>query len=101
MVIDLLYFEGCPNHGPTLQLVCDVVQDLAVNAIVREVEVTGPEVASRLRFFGSPTIQIDGVDIDPSVRSHADYSFSCRTYGKTGMPPRELIERAIREGLGA
>jgi len=100
MNIDILYFEGCPNHAPTLQIVRDVVRDLGADAIVREVEVQSTEDASRLRFFGSPTIQVEGVDIDPGARGRTDYSFSCRVYGRTGTPPRDLIERAIRERTG-
>jgi hypothetical protein len=99
MVIDILYFEGCPNYGPALQLLRDVTRDLGVSAVVREVEVKGAEDASRLRFFGSPTIQVEGVDIDPAVRGRTGYSFSCRTYGGAGTPSRGLVECAIREGM--
>ena len=101
MTIEILYFEGCPNYVHALQVVRDVLRDLHIDASVREVEVKGAEDASRLRFFGSPTIQVDGMDIDPAVRGQLDYSFSCRMYGKTGTPPRELIERAIREQMRA
>jgi hypothetical protein len=101
MTIEILYFEGCPSHAHALQVVRDVLRDLRIDASVREVEVKGAEDASRLRFFGSPTIQVDGMDIDPAVRGRADSSFSCRMYGSSRTPPRDLIERAIREGVGA
>ncbi len=101
MTIDILYFEGCPNHASALQAVRDVVRDLGVDAVVREVEVKSADDAPRLRFFGSPTVQVEGEDIDPGVRGRTDYSFSCRVYGSTGTPPRDLIERAIQERIGA
>ena len=101
MTIEILYFAGCPNHTPALQLVGDVLRDLGLNATVRAVEVKGTEDSSRLRFFGSPTIQVEGVDIDPTVHGRTDYSFSCRTYGGTGTPSRDLVERAIRERIGS
>jgi len=100
MTIEILYFEGCPNHASALQVVRDVLGGLGVDAEVREVEVKGAEDASRLRFFGSPTIQIEGMDIDPTVHGRTDYSFSCRMYGGTGTPSRDLVERAIRERMG-
>ena len=78
-----------------LHVVREVLRDLGVHASVREVEVKGAKDASRLRFFGSPTIQAEGVDIDPAVRGRSDYSFTWRMYGGSGMPPRDLIERAI------
>src|SRR5262245_1516272 len=90
--VDILYFEGCPNHLPTRDLVRDVVRSLGVDATIREVEVRDAQDAARLRFFGSPTVQVNGEDVDPAVRRRADYSFSCRTYGRSGSPPRELVE---------
>lgn len=96
MRIDILYFEGCPNHGPTLALVREVIHDLRVDVPVREVEVRNEDDASRLRFLGSPTVQIDGCDIEPAARTSEDFSMSCRVYGSSGVPPRALIETALR-----
>ena len=95
MRIDILYFDGCPNHHPTVELVRDVVRALGLDARIREVEVRDDDDAARHRFFGSPTVQINGQDVDPVARSRTDYSFSCRTYGASGAPPRELIEQAL------
>ena len=100
MQIDILYFDGCPNHHPTTQLVRDVVEMLGLDATIREVEVRDADDAARLRFFGSPTVQVNGQDVDPTVRSRVDYSFSCRMYGRSGSPPRGLVERALQEGTG-
>ena len=100
MTIDILYFEGCPNQAPTLKVVRDVLRHLGADAVVREIEVKSAEDASRLRFFGSPTVQVEGEDIDPAVRGRLDYSFSCRMYGKTGTPSRELLEHAVRARMG-
>lgn len=60
MQIDVLYFEGCPNHEPTTALVRDVVKSLGLDATVRQVEVRDADEAKRLRFFGSPTIHVNG-----------------------------------------
>lgn len=95
MKVRVLYFEGCPNHPQTTELVTQVVAESGVDASVEEVEVSGPEQAEQLRFLGSPTIQIDGVDIAPAARSRTDYSFSCRMYGRSGVPPRELVVQAL------
>jgi hypothetical protein len=98
MKIDVLYFDGCPNHLPTTALVRDVVHCLGLDATIREVEVRDADEAAKLRFFGSPTIQVNGQDVDPAARNRADYSFSCRMYGGSGSPPRALVEQALREG---
>jgi len=101
MTIDILYFEGCPNHASTVERVREVMRDLHADAVVREIEVKDAADAARLRIFGSPTVQIDGEDIDPAVRGRLDYSFSCRMYGKTGTPSRELLEHAVRARMNS
>lgn len=96
MKVEVLYFEGCPNHEPAVRLAREVVHELGLGAPVEEVEITSPEDAERLRFLGSPTILVDGVDVEPGARSRTDYGFSCRTYGGTGVPRRELVADAMR-----
>lgn len=96
MKIEVLFFGGCPNHEPTVEIVHEIVRDLEVNIQVNEVEVCTAEGASSMRFLGSPTVQIDGVDIEPSRREDTDYAMSCRMYGSSGVPSRELIEAALR-----
>ncbi|NOZ72789.1 MAG: hypothetical protein GXP38_12910 [Chloroflexi bacterium] len=97
MKIDVLYFEGCPNHKPTVQRVKDVLVRLGIGAEVNEVEVTPKDDPATLKFIGSPTVLIDGQDIDPAQRHGANYGFGCRTFGGAGMPSIEMIEWAVQE----
>ena len=97
MKIDVLYFQGCPNHEPTVQRVRRVISRLGVTADVREVELTQEDDPVAMKFIGSPTVLIDGQDIDPTQRVNASYGFGCRTFGCAGVPPVEMIEQAVRE----
>ena len=101
MKIELLYFSGCPTSQEAEALIEDVVRSLGAPADIESREVKEAEEAARLRFLGSPTIRVDGMDIDPAARSSTDYGLKCRVYrnGKRflGVPPRELLERAIKE----
>ena len=97
MRIDILHFAGCPNHPPTAEMVRDVVQSLGLDATIREFEVSGAAAAARMRYFGSPTVQVNGQDVDPAARDRVDFSFGCRLYGRSGSPPRALMEKALRE----
>lgn len=72
-----------------------------VEATVCEVEIVDVDQAVGLRFFGSPTIQVNGEDIDPAMKSRTDYSFSCRMYDGSGVPPRALLVRALQEASRA
>jgi copper chaperone CopZ len=97
MKVDVLYLEGCPNHGPTVELAKRVIADLGIDALVEEVEVKGMEDAERFRFLGSPTVVVNGMDIEPGARSRTDFGFCCRTYDGRGVPPRELLEDALHD----
>ena len=96
--VEVLFFDGCPNHGPAVDLAKEVVADLVPDVQVEEVEVRDAEDAARLRFLGSPTIRVDGMDIEPEARTRTDFSMSCRLYGSSGLPPRELLEVALGSG---
>ena len=93
MKIDVLYFEGCPNHKPVVALAEQVVAELRLDADVEQVAV-GPDDAERLRFLGSPTVHVNGVDVEPIARSRNDFGFTCRIYNGNGMPDREIIIQA-------
>ena len=97
MRIHVLYFEGCPGHRPAVELVRHVLSDLKVEAQVEEVEVRDAAEAEGLRFLGSPTIQVDGIDIEPGAEARSDYAMCCRMYGASGTPSRTMVEIAIRE----
>jgi hypothetical protein len=98
MRVKVLYFDGCPNHRPTVELVREVALEMGIDADIQEVEVKGVEEAIQLRFLGSPTVQVNGEDID-RVRSDAGYGMSCRMYGASGIPSREIVTSALIQGI--
>jgi hypothetical protein len=61
--VEVLYVAECPSHPAAVQLVKDVLTAQGVSAEVREVLVTHEEMASNLKFCGSPTIRINGRDV--------------------------------------
>jgi hypothetical protein len=102
-VVEVLYFDGCPNHVPALDLVERVAGELGVEPALRLVKVADQEDAQRLRFLGSPTIRVGGRDIDPHTEERSDYGLSCRVFrteaGITGQPDERWLRDALaREG---
>ena len=95
--VTIFYFEGCPNYDSTTNLIREVLQEVGVNAVVESVEVRGSDDANRLRFFGSPTVHVEGSDIDPAAEGRDDYGFGCRRYDGSGIPSRKMIENALRK----
>jgi hypothetical protein len=97
MRIEVFYFDGCPNHAPTVEHVKQMAVALGVQEKVEEIEVTSLDQAQQLRFLGSPTVRVNGVDIDPSARQRTNYGLSCRVYsGVSGVPPDDLIMAALQ-----
>ncbi len=94
-MIEVLYFEGCPNFEPTLSLADEVLSQLGLTAEVRKIEVLSPGDAERVRFLGSPSVRVDGKDIEPGAGSRTEYALSCRIYGDSGLPPKELLVAAL------
>ena len=95
MNVDIYYFQGCPNHAPTVALVRDVIRQMGVRVVLREVEVFESQKGTHAWFLGSPTVLVDGRDIEPAARGRLGFSFGCRRYGDSGIPPRKLIEAAL------
>ncbi len=94
-MIEILYFDGCPNHEPTL-LAREVVAELGLAAEIRQVRIQTPEEATERRFLGSPSVRVNGKDIEPEARGSEDFALGCRMYGKSGVPAKELLVAAIR-----
>jgi hypothetical protein len=64
--VQLLMSPGCGNGEKALALLRELLASLAPGASLETVLVTSNEEAARLRFPGSPTVRVDGRDIDPS-----------------------------------
>ena len=59
MKVEVLYFEGCPNHLPTVEKVREALESDYQSAEIREVEVRTQAEAKSLGFLGSPSVRID------------------------------------------
>jgi hypothetical protein len=98
--IELLWFADCPNHPAARSLLQWVAAELAPKSEIRDIDATDPATAERVRFPGSPTIRVDGRDIQPDLEDPGDYTPRCRLYrterGLERIPPRAWIEAALR-----
>lgn len=100
MKIEIFYLAGCPNHQPTVKRVNKLIQDLDVTAEVSEVAVADSASALTYRFPGSPTVHVNGVDVEPAARTSTGFGLACRTYRdgpvQEGIPPTSLIREALK-----
>lgn len=102
--VELLWFEGCPNHEATEQLLRERLQAMDVRVQLRRIEVADEATGMRLRFPGSPTIRVDGIDVEPGWEWSGDGTPRCRLYatsqGLRGVPEAAWIDARLREAVG-
>jgi hypothetical protein len=94
--VELLYWRGCPSYPEAQRLLEEM---LGRDADIELREVRTDDEAAALRFPGSPTIRVDGRDIDP-VGAESPPSLSCRIYhlpdGRVSpLPPRKQLLEAL------
>ena len=99
MDIEFLYWEGCPSHPEARQLLEDVLAEREIDADVNVREVRSQAEAEELRFPGSPTIRVDGRDIQPPAEQEPP-GLTCRVYhlrdGRISpLPDAEDIKEAL------
>jgi len=66
--IDILYVDGCSSTPQTVKLIEEVLSEVGVDAKINLKLISNSEEAKEYKLFGSPTVQINGLDIDPKVR---------------------------------
>lgn len=103
--IEVLYFDGCPNHRNAVERVREVLREENAEAEVVEVNVPDEATAQAVGFLGSPTVRVNGLDVEPSARGSRSFGMMCRTYvdgsARQGAPPKDRIRAAVREALSA
>jgi len=100
MKVDVLYWAGCPSIEEARALLDEALRRTGAEAEVEFREVRSDEEAQALRFPGSPTIRVDGRDVDPAGEG-ARPALTCRIYhlpdGRISpVPAREALEAVLR-----
>src|SRR5260370_30037926 len=94
------YSDGCQKHKAAVERVQELLRDEGISAEVLEVNVREPSIAQELGFLGSPTVRVNGQDVEPEARTAREYGMMCRTYPvggrREGLPSREMLREAIR-----
>lgn len=98
--VEILTFSGCPNAEITRRRVRRALDLEGRAADIIDVLVETHDAAQELRFLGSPSVRVNGKDIEPDAESRVDYALMCRTYRDesriVGFPPLPVIRNAIR-----
>jgi hypothetical protein len=100
MKVEILYFEGCPGYAPLLARLEKLLAEHAPGATIALRAVESAGAAEKERFLGSPSVRIDGRDVEPAADARHDFGLKCRLYatpeGRLREPPDEWIREALR-----
>jgi hypothetical protein len=103
MRVELLFWAGCPSHEKALQELRAVLAEEGLErqeVVVREIE--GESEAAVEHFIGSPTVRVDGVEVQPEPNEPV--GLTCRVYTRrdgriSPTPDPEDIRDLVRHAL--
>jgi hypothetical protein len=98
--VEVLFFDGCPNHDALVPRLRELLRtNGAGDTEIELVRVADADAANRERFLGSPTVRIDGKDVEPGADERTDFGLKCRLFatpdGLRGVPTDEWVLRAL------
>ena len=100
MRVEILYFDGCPNHEALVPHLRELLVSAGAPPHIDLIRVESAAAAARERFLGSPTVRVDGKDVEPGADERADFGLKCRLFatgeGLRGMPADEWVLAALR-----
>jgi hypothetical protein len=95
--IEVQHFKGCPNSEEMITRVKTAITEFENNIEYKEILVETPEEAERVKFRGSPTALINGIDLE-NMPEPIEANLACRYY-KNGLPSIIQIKEFITEQL--
>lgn len=99
--IGIFVIEGCPGLSSITDNIKEVIAEEAVDADISLFLIETLEDARRLQFTGSPTVRINGRDIDSNMKAIKDYGLRSRHYyingKKLNYPSKSMIRDAIKK----
>ncbi len=91
--IEIQHFDDCPNSPKLIQRVKEAIKYYVKNIQYEEILVTSNEEAQRIGFRGSPTLLINGKDIE-DLPVPKEPALMCRFYSD-GLPSVDAIKKVL------
>jgi hypothetical protein len=104
MKVELLYFDGCPNHDALVPHLRRLLDAHRPGTPIELVRVEDMYAAERERFLGSPTVRVNGEDVEPGASERTDFGLKCRLFatpdGLRGTPVDDWLLAALERAQG-
>lgn len=103
MKVELFVSPTCSHRDQASAIVAEALADSERSEQAEIISIGEYELAKTRRFFGSPTVRIDGMDVEYGEREPEEFSTGCRFYntpdGWQPLPRKELVVRGIQTAL--
>jgi len=96
MKIELLYILDCPWCLKTKELIRESLKELRIKADIEEILIDSDEKAKKHNFVGSPTVKIDGKDIQEEVSK--GQCLPCEELAESTKETTEFVKQECRCG---
>jgi hypothetical protein len=97
--VEVLVVSGCPGTELAIARIRQATEALNIETNLRFVTIDDEQQARALGFVGSPTVRVEGIDVEAEAIVGRPTGLSCRLYGGDGLveraPPLELIQAAL------
>lgn len=101
MKVELYYFDGCPQYLKAIENVREALRLEGLPEDVTLIQVESDAEVRARRFIGSPTVRINGVDVEGPEAEEKGYGFGCRIYtsngSSAGWPSVEKVRKALSQ----
>lgn len=97
--VELLYFDGCPSYKTVWNDLIEIVTEHDLDVTVRLLKIDSLEKADAHRFAGSPSVKVNGVDLEYYEGAGV---LACRVYRENvgrGYPSKRLLQTRLTESL--
>lgn len=106
--IELLYFSDCDNYRKACDVICSTIGENGLDASIKLISVSEKDDLKALKFSGSPTVIINGKDVEDCFNQIKEIEFekfdlsalACRVYvcdTNRGCPSEEMIVCALEQ----
>ncbi len=97
--VEILARKDCQCRGMARIVVERVIDELDIAAEVTVVEITSHAEAEQRGFLGSPTVRVNGLDVEPGTNGSREVTLGDRVYrsdqGLQGWPDSQWIRAAL------
>ncbi len=98
--VEILARKDCDNRAMAVMVVERVAAEMGIPVALEEIDLTSEAQAKKRRFLGSPSVRVDGLDVEPGMGDSTDFTLGDRIYrsgdrGLQAWPDDRWIRAAL------